>query len=44
MADALRVTDAGLQVRAAHCETISAELVAAAPLPRVGLPIQTPSQ
>ncbi|ORV48022.1 hypothetical protein AWC05_05560 [Mycobacterium florentinum] len=43
MADALRVSDAGLQVLAAHCEPISAELVAAAPLPRVGLPIQATS-
>ncbi|MEE3062825.1 MAG: hypothetical protein VYA67_02520 [Actinomycetota bacterium] len=43
MADVLRVSDEGLQVLAAHCETVSAELVAATPLPRVGLPIQATS-
>jgi hypothetical protein len=29
MADVLQVSDAGLQALAAHCETVSAELVAA---------------
>ncbi|MEZ0350835.1 hypothetical protein [Mycobacterium sp. pR1184] len=43
MADVLRVSDEGLRVLAAHCETVSAELVAAAPLPKVGLPIQATS-
>ncbi|BAX91675.1 hypothetical protein [Mycobacterium shigaense] len=43
MAEILRVSDAGLQALAAHCETVSAQLVAAAPLPRVGLPIQPTS-
>lgn len=43
MADVLQVSDAGLQVLAAHCETVSAELVAATPPPRVGLPIQATS-
>ena len=43
MADVLRVSDEGLQVLAAHCEKVSAELVAATPLPRVGLPIQATS-
>jgi hypothetical protein len=43
VADVLRVSSAGLQVLAAHCEMVSAELVAAAPLPRVGLPIQATS-
>jgi hypothetical protein len=42
MADVLQVSDAGLQVLAAHCETVSAESVAATP-PRVGLPIQATS-
>ncbi|MEM6109754.1 hypothetical protein AAHS21_26485 [Mycobacterium sp. 050272] len=43
MADVLRVSDEGLQALAAHCETVSAELVAATPLPKVGLPIQATS-
>jgi hypothetical protein len=43
VADVLRVSDAGLQVLAAHCEKVSAELVAATPLPSVGLPIQAKS-
>lgn len=43
MADVFRVSDAGLQVLAAHCEMVSAELVAATPLPSVGLPIQATS-
>jgi hypothetical protein len=43
VADVLRVNDAGLQVLAAHCEMVSAELVAATPLPSVGLPVQATS-
>lgn len=43
MAEVLRVSDAGLHALAAHCETVSAELVAATPLPSVGLPIQATS-
>jgi hypothetical protein len=39
----LRVSDAGLQALAAHCEKVSAELVAATPLPSVGLPVQATS-
>ncbi len=42
MAD-LRVSNEGLQVLAAHCERVSAALVAATPLPRVGLPVQATS-
>jgi hypothetical protein len=38
----LLVSDAGLRVLAAHCEMVSAELVAAT-LPSVGLPIQATS-
>ncbi|WAJ44707.1 hypothetical protein OK015_27005 [Mycobacterium sp. Aquia_216] len=43
MAVVLRVSDAGLQVLAAHCEMVSAELVAATPLPSAELPIQATS-
>lgn len=43
VADVLHVTNAGLQVLAAHCEMVSAELTAAIPLPSVGLPIQATS-
>jgi hypothetical protein len=43
MADVLQVSDEGLQVLAAHCEKVSAELVAATPLARVGLLIQATS-
>jgi hypothetical protein len=43
VADLLRVSNAGLQALAAHCEMVSAELVAATPLPSVGLPIQATS-
>jgi hypothetical protein len=43
VADVLRVSDEGLQALAAHCEMVSAALVAATPLPRVGLPIQATS-
>ncbi|WP_096290224.1 hypothetical protein [Mycobacterium ahvazicum] len=43
MADVFRVSNEGLQVLAAHCATVSAELVAATPLPRVGLAIQATS-
>ncbi|MCV7029076.1 hypothetical protein [Mycobacterium sherrisii] len=43
MADVLQVSDEGLQVLAAHCEKVSAQLVAATPLPRVGLPTQATS-
>jgi hypothetical protein len=39
----LRVSDAGLQALAAHCEMVSADLVAATPLPSVGLPVQATS-
>jgi hypothetical protein len=43
VADALRVSDAGLEALAAHCEMVSAQLVAATPLPSVGLPVQATS-
>jgi hypothetical protein len=43
VADVLRVSDAGLQALATHCEKVSAELVAATSLPSVGLPIQATS-
>jgi hypothetical protein len=43
VADVLRVSNEGLQVLAAHCDTVSAALVAAAPLPSVVLPIQATS-
>jgi hypothetical protein len=43
VADVLGVSDAGLQALAAHCETVSAGMVAAAPVPSVGLPIQATS-
>jgi hypothetical protein len=43
VADALRVSNEGLQVLAAHCDAVSAGLVAAAPLPSVGLPNQATS-
>jgi hypothetical protein len=43
VADELRVSNAGLQLLAAHCETVSTELIAATPRPSVGLPIQATS-
>jgi hypothetical protein len=43
VADVLRVSDEGLQALAARCEMVSAALVAATPLPRVGLPVQATS-
>ncbi|WP_301148601.1 hypothetical protein [Mycobacterium simiae] len=43
MADVLHVSDEGLQVLAAHCGKVSAELMAATPPPRGGLPIQATS-
>jgi hypothetical protein len=43
VADALRVSNEGLQVLAAHCDAVSASLVAATPLPIVGPAIQATS-
>jgi hypothetical protein len=43
VADVFRVSDEGLQALAAHCERVSAELVAATLVPRIGLPIQATS-
>jgi hypothetical protein len=43
VADVLRVSNEGLQLLAAHCEMVSAELVAVTALPSVGLPIQATS-
>jgi hypothetical protein len=43
VADVFRVSNEGLQALAAHCERVSAELVAATPMPRVGLAIQATS-
>jgi hypothetical protein len=40
VADVLHVSEAGLQALAVHCETVSAALVSAAPIPTVGLPVQ----
>jgi hypothetical protein len=39
----LRVSDDGLQLLAAYCEAMSARLVAATPVPSVGLPTQATS-
>jgi hypothetical protein len=39
----LRVSNEGLQVLAAHCDAVSAGLVAATPLPSLGLPVQATS-
>lgn len=43
MSDVLRVSEAGLQVLAAHCEMVSAGLVAATRLPSAGPPMQATS-
>ncbi|WP_077079045.1 hypothetical protein [Mycobacterium numidiamassiliense] len=43
MADVLHVGNEGLQLFAAHCAMVSAELVAATPLPGVGLPVRATS-
>jgi hypothetical protein len=40
VADVLHVSNPGLQALALHCETVSTELVSAAPMPSVGLPVQ----
>ncbi|OBA59388.1 hypothetical protein A5647_17120 [Mycobacterium sp. 1100029.7] len=43
MADVFEASGEGLQALAAHCTMVSAELVAATPVPRVGLPVQATS-
>jgi hypothetical protein len=43
VADVLHVSDAGLQDLSAHCDAVAADLVAATPSARVGLPAQATS-
>jgi hypothetical protein len=43
VADELRVSNAGLQVLAAHCEMVATELISATPRPSGGLAIQATS-
>jgi hypothetical protein len=43
VADALRVSNQALQILAAHCDSVSASLVAATPLPSVAPPTQATS-
>jgi hypothetical protein len=43
VADVLRVSNEGLQILAAHCDEVSAGLVAATPSPSVGRPNQATS-
>jgi hypothetical protein len=40
VAGVLHVSEAGLRALAVHCETVSAALVSAEPMPSVGLPVQ----
>lgn len=40
MAGVLHVSEAGLRALAAHCETVSAALVSAGPIPSGGLSVQ----
>jgi hypothetical protein len=43
VADALRVSNEGLHVLAAHCDAVSARLMATTPMSSVALPIQATS-